>query len=80
MAIFAATVVTTRYVSLGSVVSAAALPILALLLARVGWSAPVPASSLAFACGCAGLVLLRHSDNLKRLAAGTERRLGAGRG
>jgi glycerol-3-phosphate acyltransferase PlsY len=80
VAIFAATVVTTRYVSLGSVLSAAALPILALLLARVGWSAPVPASSLAFACGCAGLVLLRHSDNLKRLAAGTERRLGAGRG
>lgn len=76
---FAVVVMATRYVSLASVSAAVALPALALLFARLGWTAPVPGSVLAFACGCAGLVLLRHSGNLRRLAAGKERRLGAGR-
>ncbi len=76
---FAVVVMATRYVSLASVSAAVALPALALLFARLGWTAPVPESVLAFACGCAGLVLLRHSGNLRRLAAGKERRLGADR-
>lgn len=76
---FAVVVMATRYVSLASVSAAVALPALALLFARLGWTAPVPGSVLAFACGCASLVLLRHSGNLRRLAAGKERRLGAGR-
>lgn len=80
VAIFVATVFTTRYVSLGSVLAAASLPLLAVLFARLGWSAVLPGGALALACGCAGLVLLRHTENLKRLIAGTERRLGAGRG
>ncbi len=80
LAIFTVTVVATRYVSLGSVLSAAALPVLAVLFARLGWSHEVSRSALALTCACAGLVVLRHADNVKRLVTGTERRLGEGRG
>lgn len=80
MAIFALTVVATRYVSLGSVLAAAALPVLAMLFSRLGWSPALSHSALALTCACAGLVVFRHSDNLKRLLSGTERRLGEGRG
>jgi glycerol-3-phosphate acyltransferase PlsY len=80
MAVFALTVVATRYVSLGSVVAAATLPVLAVAFARLGWSPALSVSMLALTCACAGLVVLRHSDNLRRLFAGTERRLGEGRG
>lgn len=80
MAVFALTVLMTRYVSLGSLLAAAALPVLAVLFARLGWSPALSGSALALTCACAGLVVFRHSDNLKRLFAGTERRLGEGRG
>lgn len=78
--IFAGTVLATRYVSLGSVLAAAALPVLALLFARLGWSHELSRSALALSCACAGLVILRHAENLKRLLAGNERRLGKARG
>jgi glycerol-3-phosphate acyltransferase PlsY len=80
VAIFALTVVTTRYVSLGSILSAAALPVLAVLFARLGWAHEVPRSALVLTCACGGLVVYRHAENLGRLLAGTERRLGEGRG
>lgn len=79
LAVFALIVVSTRLVSLGSVLSAAAVPPLSLLYARLGWSPAVPRSALAFVCACSGLVLLRHAGNLERLFAGNERRLGEGR-
>ena len=79
LAIFALTVRLTRYVSLGSILSAAALPAIAVLYARLGWSAAISPSTLALTCACAGLVIFRHLENLKRLFAGTEQRLGAGR-
>jgi len=77
--VFALTVVATRYVSLGSLLAAATLPVLAQLYSRIGWSPALSRSVLALTCACAGLVILRHSANLKRLLAGTERRLGEGR-
>jgi glycerol-3-phosphate acyltransferase PlsY len=68
-AVFLAVVGISRYVSLGSMCAAGALPL------AVGWLAPgrgrVEAAAL-----CALLVVLRHGDNLRRLAAGTESRLG----
>jgi len=79
LAMFALVVIATRFVSLGSVLSAAALPGLSLLYARFGWSPEVSRSALALACACSGLVILRHSGNLQRLFHGTERRLGEGR-
>jgi glycerol-3-phosphate acyltransferase PlsY len=74
--LFALTVIATRYVSLGSILAASALPLLALLYSRLGWSPALSRSALALTCACAGLVILRHSANLERLLAGSERRLG----
>ena len=61
--------VTFRYVSLASVTSAACVPLGALAL---GYPGP---SVVACVCGAA-IVVARHRDNLARLTAGTERRLG----
>ncbi|MEO8195573.1 MAG: glycerol-3-phosphate 1-O-acyltransferase PlsY [Thermoanaerobaculia bacterium] len=80
VAIFAVIVRATRYVSLGSVLSAVALPGLALLFARLGWAHELPTSALVLTFACAGLVVLRHGENVRRLLAGTERRLGEGQG
>ena len=66
----------TGYVSLGSVVAAAALP---LLTALSGWAFGLaPGEIGAFAAVTAALgamVLLRHRSNLRRLAAGTEEKV-----
>lgn len=67
--VFMGTVVTTRYVSLGSVLATVTLPTLAYLLGAGG---PV----LVVACAAAVLVLFRHRSNLRRLWSGTERRVG----
>jgi len=68
--IFVAVVAATRYVSLGSVVAIVALPPVAGTLFHA--RSPVVAAAAATAV----LVVLKHGDNLKRLARGTERRLG----
>ncbi len=59
-----------RYVSLGSIGAALALPLLGVWLSPGGLR--VEAAAL-----CALLIVLRHRDNLRRLRAGTENRLGA---
>jgi acyl phosphate:glycerol-3-phosphate acyltransferase len=70
MAIFVVLVASTRYVSLGSVLGASALAPIAHFL----FGAPDP---VVLAAGAAALLVLsRHVENLKRLAAGTERRIG----
>lgn len=70
VAVFVAMVAITRYVSLGSVVSMCLLPLVAGLL---GASLSVVVAAAAVAV----LVVIKHTDNLKRLAARTERKLGA---
>ena len=73
-AVFAATVLATRFVSLGSVLAALALPA-ALVLTEGGAlreRLPVTAAAAAVAL----VVVVRHRGNLARLLAGTERRLG----
>ena len=67
--VWLAVTVTFRYVSLASVTSAACVPLGALAL---GYPGP---SALACALGAA-IVVARHRDNIARLTAGTERRLG----
>ena len=65
--VFAAVAAVTRYVSLGSVAGAVALPLVALALGGPG---PVP-----WAAGfTAALVLFRHRANLRRIMGGTEHR------
>ncbi|MBC7189201.1 glycerol-3-phosphate acyltransferase, partial [Candidatus Aerophobetes bacterium] len=63
-------VAVTRYVSLGSIVSAAALPFFILLQGRN----PLP--YLLLAATVAGIIIIRHHSNIKRLLAGREHKLG----
>jgi glycerol-3-phosphate acyltransferase PlsY len=66
--VFAFTVWTTRYVSLGSCVAAGVVVIATVM---IGEPAPVVLAAMAIA----GLVWVRHRDNMSRLRAGSEARL-----
>lgn len=68
--VFLAAVALTRYISLGSVLAAIAVPLFTLLFGR---SLPVVLS----ACAIGALIVWRHRDNLRRLLEGTENRFGA---
>jgi acyl phosphate:glycerol-3-phosphate acyltransferase len=67
--VFLATVWSTRVVSLGSVAATVTLP-------SVAWLTGSPPPVLAAAIGSGTLILFRHRANLRRIAAGTERRVG----
>jgi acyl phosphate:glycerol-3-phosphate acyltransferase len=71
--LFAATVLITRMISAGSIVAAVALP-----AASLGLEAGRGVTLLA--AGVGALVIVRHRSNLARILAGTESRLGGGRG
>ena len=60
----------TRYASVGSIAGASALPVVALLMRE-----PMPSG--AAAAVAAALIVWKHRENVRRIAAGTERRLGA---
>jgi len=67
--VFVATTAATRFISAGSIAGALALPV----AAAVGHLPnPVVAGTLL----AAAIVLVRHRDNVSRLMAGTERRIG----
>jgi glycerol-3-phosphate acyltransferase PlsY len=70
IAVFAAVVWLTKYVSLGSVLATLALPPIAYAL---GSSAPAVVAALASAT----IIVFRHRSNVARLRTGTERRIGA---
>jgi glycerol-3-phosphate acyltransferase PlsY len=72
LVLFAGVVAATRLVALGSVVAALGFSPLAWLLG----SPTIAAGSLP----TAALIVLRHRENLRRIRAGTETRLGARRG
>ena len=63
--VFVAVVAWTRHISMGSIVGAATFPLAVWLVTKM----PVPA--LAAAIGGA-FIIYRHSNNIKRLRAGTE--------
>ena len=67
---FLAAVALTRYISLGSVLAAIAVPLFTLLFGR-----PLP--MVLSACVIGALIVWRHRDNLQRLLKGTENRFGA---
>lgn len=67
--VFVVVVASTRYVSLASLAAAACVPLGALLLGHPG---PVVGATAVVAA----LVIARHHENIARLRAGTERRLG----
>jgi glycerol-3-phosphate acyltransferase PlsY len=64
-----------RFVSLGSIAGAAAVPLIvaALMALRLGGAM---AAHLAYAAAAGGLVIAAHADNIARLRAGTERKIG----
>lgn len=68
MALFVVLVAAFRYVSLGSIVAAAAFPLLAYALHDYRSSPEV----LAAMCVIAALIIVKHRDNIRRLLAGTE--------
>jgi len=67
--VFVGTIAATRFISAGSIAGALALPV----AAAVG-NQPNPV--VAGALLAAAIVLVRHRDNVSRLVAGTERRIG----
>ena len=72
LVVFIAIVALTRYVSLGSMVSAVLFPFAA------WWLNPETNSALVFAlmAACAVLIVARHKDNIRRLLDGNENKLG----
>jgi glycerol-3-phosphate acyltransferase PlsY len=67
--VFAAVVATTRFVSLGSLLGAIGVPVVALVLGY-------PRESVLAAAVVALVIVARHHENIARLRAGTENRLG----
>lgn len=75
LAVFIPLVAATRYVSLGSIVSVMA--VIVLYGVRVFFF-DFPVAYFIFTLGAGGLIIVMHRDNMKRLLAGTERRMGKG--
>ncbi len=69
LAIFAAAVWATKYVSLGSVLASLALP-------PIAYAMGSPASAVIASLAAATIIVFRHRSNVGRLRTGTERRLG----
>jgi glycerol-3-phosphate acyltransferase PlsY len=69
MLVWLAVTITSRYVSLGSIMAAVCVPLGALLLGR-------PLATVAACAATAAIIVLRHHENITRLLAGNERRLG----
>ncbi|HEU4935231.1 MAG TPA: glycerol-3-phosphate 1-O-acyltransferase PlsY [Vicinamibacterales bacterium] len=69
-ALFLVIVWLTRYVSLGSIAAALALP-------PVAWWWGAPRAVVLTAAGSGALILFRHRANFRRLRLGTERQMGS---
>ncbi|HYA95045.1 MAG TPA: glycerol-3-phosphate 1-O-acyltransferase PlsY [Terriglobales bacterium] len=70
MALFVALVAAFRYVSLGSIIAAAAFPLIAHALHDYHSSPDI----LVTMCVIAALIIVKHRENIRRLLAGTESR------
>ena len=71
LALFAALVAVFRHVSLGSIIAAAAFPLIAYALHDYHSSPAL----LTVMCAIAVLIVIKHHENIRRLLAGTESRL-----
>jgi glycerol-3-phosphate acyltransferase PlsY len=71
LALFVALVAVFRYVSLGSIIAAAAFPLIAYALHDYH-SSP---AMMAAMCAIATLIIIKHHENIRRLLAGRENRL-----
>jgi glycerol-3-phosphate acyltransferase PlsY len=75
ISVFFLVLLLSRYVSLASILGAASFPVFAWILV----SGPRPAVFIAAQFVVALLIIARHHQNIRRLFAGTESRLGAGK-
>jgi acyl phosphate:glycerol-3-phosphate acyltransferase len=75
VALFGLIVMGTRYVSLGSMVAAASLPLTQLVRTWV-FGVSVPAPMMWFCAVIPFLILFTHRANIRRLLTGTESRIG----
>jgi glycerol-3-phosphate acyltransferase PlsY len=77
MGVWIVVTLASRYVSLGSIVAAVAfVPLFAASWWRELWRLwPLGV----FALAMAGLIIARHMDNIRRLLAGNENKIGAGK-
>jgi glycerol-3-phosphate acyltransferase PlsY len=75
-AVFIVIVWRTRYVSLGSIIAAAFMPLWVLLMSL--WIEPVSdfAPIMTALCAVAAVIIFKHSENIKRLMAGEENKFG----
>jgi glycerol-3-phosphate acyltransferase PlsY len=71
--VFGLVILWKRYVSLGSLTGTAAALVGVVLAVAIGGQ---PAAYLGFALVAAPLIFFQHRDNIQRLLAGTERRVG----
>ena len=71
--VFLGIIYITRYVSLGSLLGTAFGALVSVVFVALGW---LDAGWLLFSAGGTAIVWVAHSDNIARLRAGTERRLG----
>ncbi|MBQ7021656.1 MAG: glycerol-3-phosphate 1-O-acyltransferase PlsY [Phascolarctobacterium sp.] len=66
------TVLITRYVSLGSIIASLTTPILA-------WYFDYPVSYICLSVLCTFFIVIRHTENIKRLLNGTESKIKQGK-
>ena len=76
LGVFSSVLAASRYISLASVAAVAGFPLLLYLCAGAGWTPAPPGWLVASAVVIAALIAFKHRDNFRRLAAGTEHRLG----
>jgi glycerol-3-phosphate acyltransferase PlsY len=74
LGIFIVVVAVSRYVSLGSIVAVVAFPLVAWVIDRFYVSTGLALISLVSL-----LIVVKHHENIRRLLAGTESRIGAKR-
>ncbi len=71
--VFFGVIYLSRFVSLGSLLGTATGALVSVVFVLLGW---LPAPWLLFTVGAVVIVWLAHADNIARLLAGTERRIG----
>jgi glycerol-3-phosphate acyltransferase PlsY len=74
--VFFGLIAITRYVSVGSLLGTATGALVSVVFVAVGW---LDAAWLLFTIGAVVIVWVAHADNIQRLLAGTERRVGTPR-
>jgi glycerol-3-phosphate acyltransferase PlsY len=74
-----AIIATTRYVSIGTISTAAASPLLVVVAQRYGWVRNGDAWLPVAVAAIAAIVLVRHRPNVRRLRSGIEPKLGESR-